>query len=426
MNFDLLGLLRAKRYEKLDAELSAIQQSYEQGANEWAVLQTYLLFETSDETLASNFDAWVAREEQSWPARLARGIYHVNLGWEARGTKFSNNTPREQFDKMNEHFARAKEDISIALTQKPKALVGYSMLLQIARGNGEEPEKQRLIREIDRYIPTSYYIRWQHMVGLEPKWGGSWAQMREFARESQKWRDKNPRVYALLGYERSIKGWYAKREKDYESAADHYTQALAYAPVSNWLSNRAYVYRKLKRYDNAIADLDTLLSKDPDNARALTNRGYAYMKLKQLDSARADFARALRIDPQRRKASNNLGWMHWKRREYNEAAEYFDHTLKYHPDNYYALSYCGHTNARLRRLEKAKACYQRAAEERPEDPDAWRNYGDVLFDLKDPKHFEVLARYIQLADPDKDPVMYNKIKDYLAEHYDKLPKSSTE
>lgn len=415
MPYDFLPLLKARRFDELDKQLAALQKDAEAGANEWAVLSSFEQFSNHNEDYSPYFDEWVKHNKGLWTGRLARGIHHVAVALKKRGTKFIQKTPKENIKAMQHHFSAAKEDLYDVLETTPRSLVAYKMLLQAEKANGSDAEQNRLIKEVLKFAPDSYYVRWQYITGLEPKWGGSMSRIRKFAIKSQKSRERNPRVYALMGFQYDVKGDNASRDKKYARAVVYYSKALEYAPVGSWLRRRAYSYQKLKRYDEQIRDLSTLLEVAPDDSGLLGRRGYAYVKKKQYPSAIADLERSMELNPTRSYVSNNLGWIYNNKGEYKKAASYFDKTLAHKPDNTYALTYCGIVRVRLHQLEKAKRCLSHAVEVAPEDANAWRYYGDLLHTQGDPKHIEALENYLKYADRKKEKATYDKIKHYLEE-----------
>ena len=63
------------------------------------------------------------------------------------------------------------------------------------------------------------------------------------------------------------------------------------------LTNRAWPYSLLRRFDLAIADLDEALRLAPNSAVILNDRAFARLRMGQLEAALADYDAALRIDP---------------------------------------------------------------------------------------------------------------------------------
>ena len=60
---------------------------------------------------------------------------------------------------------------------------------------------------------------------------------------------------------------------------------------------RGIAKKKLNQLDAAIADYDTAVRIDPNDAFAYVRRGMAKEKLNQFDAAIADYDIAIRVDP---------------------------------------------------------------------------------------------------------------------------------
>ncbi|HKY55393.1 MAG TPA: tetratricopeptide repeat protein, partial [Anaerolineales bacterium] len=69
-------------------------------------------------------------------------------------------------------------------------------------------------------------------------------------------------------------------------------------PQPNLFKRRAAEYYRLRNYAQAIADLNSALELQPDDASALHSRGVAYEGLGQNERAQEDYQRAIAINPQ--------------------------------------------------------------------------------------------------------------------------------
>ncbi len=101
--------------------------------------------------------------------------------------------------------------------------------------------------------------------------------------------------------------------------------AVAVAAASSALAAGANRYPSRKRddplapvekaldaqdYERALARLETVLERDPDDADAWNLRGFAARKLGRTEAARAAYDRALALDPKHRRAHEYLGELH--------------------------------------------------------------------------------------------------------------------
>jgi small glutamine-rich tetratricopeptide repeat-containing protein alpha len=72
------------------------------------------------------------------------------------------------------------------------------------------------------------------------------------------------------------KGNAAISQKDFKSAIDYYTQALAIHPTNPiYLSNRAAAYSNIGDYDSAIRDAEIAVDTDPSYSKAWSRLGHA-------------------------------------------------------------------------------------------------------------------------------------------------------
>jgi len=67
-----------------------------------------------------------------------------------------------------------------------------------------------------------------------------------------------------------------------------------------------------KRFEAALAPLQTLAGSFPDNPDVMNYLGYANSQLGRYDEAKAQYAKALAIDPRHRGANEYLGELHLK------------------------------------------------------------------------------------------------------------------
>ena len=82
-----------------------------------------------------------------------------------------------------------------------------------------------------------------------------------------------------------------------EAAATTLSNAIKLIPRDGDLYvDRAAAYLALKRWHEAIADLDVALDSQPDNVEALQLRARAWLNLEEYDKAEADMQAALALD----------------------------------------------------------------------------------------------------------------------------------
>lgn len=93
--------------------------------------------------------------------------------------------------------------------------------------------------------------------------------------------------------------------QEYKLAVDELSTALKIKKTSEALVDRATAFNELKRYDAALADLDSALALNPHSAPCLDIKGVIYLRINKPDLAIAALDKALAIDPQDRYALVN-------------------------------------------------------------------------------------------------------------------------
>ena len=103
--------------------------------------------------------------------------------------------------------------------------------------------------------------------------------------------------------------------------------------------NRAFVYLRLLRVDEALADLKHAQELDPDHPEryrqpmslALAQRGYVKSQANKLEEAIADFDEALRLDPTNAELFDKRGSLHFNLKHFKEAAADFTEAVRLDP-----------------------------------------------------------------------------------------------
>src|SRR5262245_26630425 len=116
---ELLRLLRAPDFAALDRRLNALQKRFEvdPGAED-AVRGTFNGFpwvRAATEAVEPALDAWVERYPGSYAAHLARGIFYVDRGLQARGEQYASMTTRRQFEEMERWLEHGRQDLNASL-----------------------------------------------------------------------------------------------------------------------------------------------------------------------------------------------------------------------------------------------------------------------------------------------------------------------
>jgi uncharacterized protein len=266
-------LLKLRSYDQLDTLLSAYSDSAAADYRlEYRLFDAYDAFHVAIPSLEPLLDEWVDKHPKSSPARLARGAYLAARAWKARGAKESNETSRAQFQQMDAFFARASTDFYFGMRLDPRSIVPYHGLMNIAMNEPDHAMGRLLLDRGLKLQPYSFILRVSYMWSLLPRWGGSYAAMEEFAKESAPYAAKNPRIKALAGYEDWDRGRVLEEQKDYARAEAAYTRALATGDASQFRFERGDFYWRRDKFREALEDLNGALLQRPQDTRGLYER----------------------------------------------------------------------------------------------------------------------------------------------------------
>jgi tetratricopeptide (TPR) repeat protein len=104
--------------------------------------------------------------------------------------------------------------------------------------------------------------------------------------------------------------------KQYDAALADFAEAQKVSPDNTQIPNyRCITYNDMGKFDEAIADCNTVLAKFPTSIYTLTNRGNAYLGKGDLDAALNDYNQALKINPNYIRAHAYRGELFEKRRD---------------------------------------------------------------------------------------------------------------
>jgi len=266
---DIKAKLAAGRFEELDLEYNELLAQYFENVDYGRRFEeAYDLFTPENNMQVEWLDAWIDATG-SYVAYGARGSFRTTLGFRLRGTAWAKDTSDEQFDAMKQSHAAAFDDVMEALKKEPRCMPLYSYLISTAVASGIGYDPATVIDEALRVDPRNYQVREDYMHSLQPRWGGSYKKMAEFADRCLENVQANPRLLTLQGAAATDRAWYFRKDKKFNEAVALYTEALSYGDDVRALNGRAYCYRKMDQRKKALADYQRVLSYQHDEEEAL-------------------------------------------------------------------------------------------------------------------------------------------------------------
>ncbi|WP_198144040.1 DUF4124 domain-containing protein [Gilvimarinus agarilyticus] len=297
----LRRLFSARDFDQLNQQLHLrLQEVQADIAYEHSLRAAYYAFrDLVGDDIDAVFEQWLAHSPKAYQAYLARAVYRGDLGWQARGGGWSRDLTQYQVREMKRYFAKAQEDISQALALNPEALVGYYLQINMAMPGRDMPSAQEALARANEYYPNNYLARRYYLNLLNPKWGGSGAEIRAFLAESEFDANANPKLLQLQGFEPYVLGNLLYRSNEYEAAIEAFNLALESGPNPPVFYMRGKAKYRLGLYRKAADDFTRAAYYQPDTS------DYLYWRSKSLYYTGGRFSDAL-VDVERAHALDGI------------------------------------------------------------------------------------------------------------------------
>lgn len=214
----------------------------------------------------SDLDQWVRETENAY-AYMARASYYRAAAWKRRGHRFIDRTSDQQIADFRGLFALAVTDAYRALDLNPQLLPAYTVLVEADLASALPEPVEAIVSRAEQGFPWALRFRQLRLIGLEPKWGGSYEEMNHFIAISEPYFELNPRLSILQGYVDASRANRAYKAKKYGQCVSRYSDAIAHGVLSAWLAERADCLYHLKKYQLALEDIDLSLTID-DSSRS--------------------------------------------------------------------------------------------------------------------------------------------------------------
>ncbi len=253
-------------------ELEKIYESYflkyQSDVRYESLLQSaYNVFSPDSNISLADLDYWVAKTN-SYIAFAARGGYKKALGFVARGSKTIGETSAARIEDMTKLHREAVKDLQTALNRKASLMPAYVYLIAVAKASAMPFTTKEILEKAIANDKRSYLVRIAYMEAIEPRWGGSYKDMADFANQSIQYADANPLLWTLQGAAFADQAWYYWREDNCTQAIEAYTSALKFGDRTAWLKKRAGCYSSTGQKDKALEDYKKILYYNPTDEEA--------------------------------------------------------------------------------------------------------------------------------------------------------------
>jgi TPR repeat protein len=304
-------MLKDRNFDALERRLGDIQRAYEADTEkEFSMNDAFAQLAVPDPDLEKVFEEWVSSHPSSYVANTAAGAYYLDMAGAWRGTKFIAGTPQWKLDRMGRYVEKAGQSLKRSLAMSQKPTLSYALLIRAARLNGIVKESAQWLYEAITRDPHCVLPRNAHMAQLEPRWGGSYGAMQEFADETGK--EQHPKLKKAAAKYQGWVQWYRGVElswnNDYVEALKYFNSALARAEDTKFLVDRAGLYKDIGQTGLAMADVDRALELAPHNLQASYLKSMMLLDKHQVEEGMKGLLRLARMSDH--DAMTQLGYIY--------------------------------------------------------------------------------------------------------------------
>jgi len=386
---DTRTLFLNREFGKLNDLLTSIQGDFERDYhNEYRMYDALLSLNCPVPEYEVLFADWVKAFPETFPPYLCRACYYWAMGLESRGSAWSKDTSREQFEGMRRYFYLALEDLEKALGFNPNLVPAFCVRISIHNHFGEDGETLEDLDQALAIAPECYLPRFYFINNLEPRWGGSWSRMNTFAKGSQKYAEKNPALGPLMGFSWADRAWYESRGKRYGKALKYFNKGLRFGNDYFLLKGRANCYYAIGEYEKAEKDINHALALRKQVPGGWQLRSKIHYAMGRFDEAFEEIRYATELAPGNGNVRSTWDWQAKTHKE-KSFANFHVNTgyaiqrckwwLKMDPENPDASQELVFALKKAGRTEEAKAEIRKAITLDPRDSEFYRIMGAILF-----------------------------------------------
>jgi Flp pilus assembly protein TadD len=251
----------------------------------------------------------------------------------------------------------------LALILEPDFPLAQMTMADLLTASGHVREANQILRSISPKSPVSAFARLRLAANLDDK-GKSDEALKELSTLEAE-RPNNVEV-------RITEGDIYRRRKEFHSAAQAYTQALALIkgqPAETWsiYFSRGVALERDHQWPEAEADLQQALRMRPDQPDVMNYLAYSWIDRGQnLAEARAMIERAVRLRPDDGAIVDSLGWALFRLGDFGGAVKMLERAVELKPEDPTINEHLGDAYWKVGRQSEARMQWNRASSMEPE------------------------------------------------------------
>ncbi len=159
---------------------------------------------------------------------------------------------------------------------------------------------------------------------------------------------------------------FQKQKGNIDNAIFYMKMAIKKDSESSFLKKElAFLYMNQNSYEEALALIEEMLGKDPEDLEALIFVGNIRMYLKQKDKAKNIYEKVLSLEPKKKNIYLFLGSIYFEAGEYEKALQVYGKMVKNFPESYTGYFFLGKTHAKINNYEDAEKEFRKTLDIEP-------------------------------------------------------------
>jgi tetratricopeptide (TPR) repeat protein len=127
---------------------------------------------------------------------------------------------------MHQNFEIAKIELNSSLKLTRKPFLSIFHLLDISQHDGDDKTSLALLKQANEMLPSNTLVRNRFIEGLEPRWGGSYEQMKDFIKKSKAEGVSAVGIWQLMAITYDDMGFTLMEHGDTGAAIENFLKAL--------------------------------------------------------------------------------------------------------------------------------------------------------------------------------------------------------
>ena len=154
-----------------------------------------------------------------------------------------------------------------------------------------------------------------------------------------------------------------------EQAIKHFEiSCLSESPIAQFFISKSNGYRQMKKYEEALKDINEAERIEPKNTKVIQNKGIIYRLLNDEEKAFPYILKYYQLKPNDPQGINRMAMHYIQAEKYKDAILYLKKAIKINPNYYEALNNYATSCYKNGDRPEAKKTYEKLLELRPKDP----------------------------------------------------------